>query len=67
MDEPVVPGQGLGPDPRDFDHEGTRTGRYRTAPADAASRISYADFAIAVLDEIDDPRHHRTHLGVEQA
>jgi putative NADH-flavin reductase len=51
----------------DFDHEGTRTGRYRTAPADAASRISYADFAIAVLDEIDDPRHHRIHLGVEQA
>jgi len=51
----------------DFDHDGLRTGDYRVAPADAASRISYADFALAVLDEIDDPRHHRTHVGVEQS
>ncbi|MFI0353955.1 NAD(P)-dependent oxidoreductase [Actinomadura sp. 9N407] len=50
----------------DFDHEGARTGRYRTAPADAASRISYADFAIALVDEIDTPEHHRTHVGVEE-
>ncbi|MET9427403.1 MULTISPECIES: NAD(P)H-binding protein [unclassified Streptomyces] len=49
----------------DFDHGGARTGRYRTAPAEVSSRISYADFAIALLDEIDDPRHHRTHVGVE--
>ena len=49
----------------DFDHDGVRTGRYRTAEADAASRISYADFAVALLDEIDTPKHHRTHLGVE--
>jgi putative NADH-flavin reductase len=49
----------------DFDHGGARTGRYRTAPAEATSRISYADFAMALLDEIDDPQHHRTHLGVE--
>jgi len=49
----------------DFDHDGVRTGRYRTAAADAASRISYADFAVALLDEIDTPKHHRTHLGVE--
>ncbi|ETK34299.1 NAD(P)-dependent oxidoreductase [Microbispora sp. ATCC PTA-5024] len=49
----------------DFDHDGDRTGRYRAAPADADSRISYADFAIALLDEIDEPRHHRVHLGVE--
>ena len=49
----------------DFDHENPdRTGSYRLAPADAALRISYADLAIAVLDEIDDPRHHRTLLGV---
>jgi len=49
----------------DFDHENpARTGSYRLAPADAALRISYADLAIAVLDEIDDPRHHRTLLGV---
>jgi uncharacterized protein len=49
----------------DFDHDGARTGRYRTAAADAASRVSYADFAVALLDEIDTPRHHRTHVGVE--
>ncbi|GAA0361542.1 NAD(P)-dependent oxidoreductase [Microbispora corallina] len=49
----------------DFDHGGDRTGRYRTASAAADSRISYADFAIALLDEIDAPRHHRVHVGVE--
>jgi putative NADH-flavin reductase len=48
----------------DFDHGGPRTGRYRTAPADAAGRVSYADFAIAVLDEIDTPGHHRAHVGI---
>ncbi|MFE3900827.1 NAD(P)-dependent oxidoreductase [Streptomyces sp. NPDC059153] len=51
----------------DFDHEGTRSGRYTTAAVDAAARISYSDFAIALLDEIDAPGHHRTHLGVEGA
>lgn len=49
----------------DFDHGGARSGRVRIAPADAASRISHADFAIALLDEIHTPKHHRTHLGVE--
>lgn len=49
----------------DFDHDGARLGRYRTAPAEATSRVSYADFAIALLDEIDSPTHHRTHVGVE--
>ncbi|MFF8609545.1 NAD(P)-dependent oxidoreductase [Streptomyces sp. NPDC015346] len=49
----------------DFDHSGARTGRYRTAPAEATSRITLADFAIALLDEIDAPRHHRAHIGVE--
>jgi putative NADH-flavin reductase len=48
----------------DFDHGGARTGRYRTAPAEAAGRVSYADFAIALLDEIDTPEHHRTHVGI---
>ncbi|WP_229070952.1 NAD(P)-dependent oxidoreductase [Actinoplanes sp. DH11] len=51
----------------DFDHTGARTGRYRTAPGDAASRITYADLAVALLDEIERPKHHRTHLGVEAA
>lgn len=49
----------------DFEHGGARTGRYRTAAAEAASRVSYADFAVALLDEIDTPKHHRAHLGVE--
>lgn len=51
----------------DFDHGGTPVGRYRLAPADMASRITYADFALALLDEIEDPAHHRTHIGVERA
>lgn len=50
----------------DFDHDGARTGRYRRAAADATSRISYADFAIALLDKIDTPKRHHVHLGVEQ-
>jgi putative NADH-flavin reductase len=49
----------------DFDHHGPRTGRYRTAAAEAASRVSYADFAVALLDEIDAPKHHRVHVGIE--
>ncbi|MFI5750777.1 hypothetical protein ACIBBE_33810 [Streptomyces sp. NPDC051644] len=49
----------------DFDHEGTRSGRYTTATVDAAARVSCSDFAIALLDEIDTPRHHRAHIGVQ--
>ena len=49
----------------DFDHGGPRGGRYRTAPATMDSRISYADLAVALLDEIETPKHHRTHIGVE--
>ncbi|SNR28598.1 NAD(P)-dependent oxidoreductase [Actinomadura mexicana] len=52
----------------DFDHDGTRTGRYRVADhGDPASRITYADFAIALLDEIEAPRHHRTAVSVREA
>ncbi|ABW11320.1 Putative NADH-flavin reductase-like protein [Parafrankia sp. EAN1pec] len=52
----------------DFDHDGARTGRYRVAGhADWASRITYADFAIALLDEIETPRHHRAALVVREA
>jgi putative NADH-flavin reductase len=50
----------------DFDHANPeRTGSYRFAPGDATSRISYADLAIALLDEIDHPKHHHVLLGVE--
>lgn len=44
-----------------------RTGRYRfggeTAP-DAAAHLSYADLAVAVLDEIEAPTLHRTRVSV---
>ncbi|GAB2563668.1 NAD(P)-dependent oxidoreductase [Kribbella endophytica] len=50
----------------DFDHENPeRTGSYRFAPGNATSRISYDDLAIALLDEIDNPKHHGVLLGVE--
>jgi hypothetical protein len=49
---------------------GVRTGQYRVgrdellvAP-DGASYISMEDFAIALLDEIEEPRHRRTRFTV---
>jgi putative NADH-flavin reductase len=42
---------------------GTRTGRFRVGgdqlllDADGRSHISYEDFAVAILDEIEEPRH----------
>ncbi|MFI6454010.1 NAD(P)-dependent oxidoreductase [Streptosporangium amethystogenes] len=47
---------------------GPRTGRYRiggeTVPQSASAHLSYADLAVAVIDEIDTPRHHRTRVSV---
>lgn len=52
----------------DFDHGGARSGHYRLAEhSDPDSRISYADFAIALLDEIEEPRHHRTVASIREA
>ncbi|SCG44532.1 NAD(P)-dependent oxidoreductase [Micromonospora humi] len=52
----------------DFDQGGARTGGYRLAEhGDAASRISYPDFAIALLDEVEDPRHHRSAASIREA
>nr|WP_255751382.1 NAD(P)H-binding protein [Amycolatopsis sp. FU40] len=49
----------------DFDHEGERTGRYEIGGhGDLARKISYADFAVALLDEVENPRHRRVHLAV---
>ena len=49
----------------DFNHADlTRTGAYRLTPADASSLISYADLAIALVDEADRPTHHHTAIGV---
>ena len=49
---------------------GERTGTYRIGgevalfDAEGGSNISGADFALAVLDEIEKPRHHREHIGI---
>jgi putative NADH-flavin reductase len=49
---------------------GQPTGRYRVGGdvllTDAAgkSEISGADYALAFVDEIDQPRHHRTRFSV---
>jgi len=49
---------------------GEPTGRYRVGDDVAlldeqgGSNISGADFALAVVDEIDNPTHHRAHIGV---
>ncbi|MFE3178067.1 NAD(P)-dependent oxidoreductase [Amycolatopsis sp. NPDC059090] len=49
----------------DFDHDGERTGRYEIGEhGDLSVKISYADFAVALLDEVENPRHLRVHLGV---
>ncbi|NMO53757.1 NAD(P)H-binding protein [Actinoplanes sp. TBRC 11911] len=48
-----------------FDHDGTPSGRYRFADhGDMSSLITYADFAVALLDEIEAPRHHRATASV---
>ncbi|WP_375454301.1 NAD(P)-dependent oxidoreductase [uncultured Methylobacterium sp.] len=49
---------------------GERTGHYRVGgdrlltDADGESRISLEDYAVAMLDEIERPRHHRTRFSV---
>jgi uncharacterized protein len=53
----------------DHEHEDARTGRYSFREhGDPAARISYADFAIALLDEIGAPNgvtpHHRVQVAV---
>ncbi|WP_198667216.1 NAD(P)-dependent oxidoreductase [Glycomyces dulcitolivorans] len=49
----------------DFDHDGERTGRFEIREhVDTAARISYADFAIVLLDEAETPTRHRSHLTV---
>ena len=49
---------------------GERTGSYRVGgevalfDAEGGSNISGADFAVAVVDEIETPAHHREHIGI---
>jgi len=53
-----------------FDPEGVRTGEYQSGKdnilvnAKGESYISYADFAIAVLDEIENPKHKNMRFTV---
>ena len=49
---------------------GEPTGSYRVGGDVAlvdetgSSSVSGADFALAVVDEIDEPKHHREHIGI---
>lgn len=49
---------------------GERQGTYRVGgevalfDAGGASQVSGEDFALAVVDEIERPAHHRTHIGI---
>jgi uncharacterized protein len=60
----------LAPPPTILDGEAPRTGRYRIGgnqvlPADdGAAPFSYADLAVALVDEIETPKHHRTLTAV---
>ncbi|MDT3398731.1 NAD(P)H-binding protein [Streptomyces sp. B1866] len=51
--------------PMELVEDGPRTGRYRLYDErlpPGGGRISHADFAVGVLDEVMTPRHHRTQL-----
>ncbi|MEV6592173.1 NAD(P)-dependent oxidoreductase [Streptomyces acidicola] len=48
-----------------FDEESTeRSGQYRVADhGDWTDKITYENFAVVLLDEVEYPAHHRTHLA----
>ncbi|MEU1471639.1 NAD(P)H-binding protein [Streptomyces sp. NPDC005761] len=58
----------IAPPPVMLDHKAPRTGRYRTGGeqvlADGAPSFSYADLAVALIDEIETPKHHRSLTAV---
>lgn len=58
----------IAPPPVMLDDEAPRTGRYRTGGeqvmADGAPSFSYADLAVALIDEIETPKHHRSLTAV---
>ncbi|WP_371629227.1 NAD(P)H-binding protein [Streptomyces sp. NBC_00341] len=58
----------IAPPPVLLDDEAPRIGRYRTGGeqvmADAAPSFSYADLAVALIDEIETPKHHRSLTAV---
>lgn len=58
------------PPPTLLDEEAPRTGRYRVggnrvlADGEGTGLFSYADLAVALVDEIENPRHHRAQIAV---
>jgi len=51
--------------PMTFTVDGPRTGRYRTGGDQVLGEgLSYADFAVALIDEIETPTQHRTRIAV---
>jgi putative NADH-flavin reductase len=57
----------LAPPPVVLDEHAARTGRYRTGGdrlLDGSDAFSYADLAVAVLDQVDRPAHHRALVAV---
>jgi putative NADH-flavin reductase len=60
----------LAPPPIVLDDTAPRTGRYRIGgrqvlpPAGDADSFPYADLAVALIDEIETPKHHRTLVAV---
>lgn len=43
---------------------GTPTGTYQLGPVNPSDELTYEDFALAVVDQIEHPTHHHTQLGV---
>ncbi|MGI8331760.1 NAD(P)-dependent oxidoreductase [Actinomadura scrupuli] len=59
----------VAPPPTVLDDQAPRTGRYRTGgrqvlPAGEGAVFSYADLAVALIDEIETPAHHRALVAV---
>lgn len=57
----------LAPPPALLDEEAERTGLYRIGGQrvlPAAGVLSFADLAVALIDEIETPKHHRTLVAV---
>jgi hypothetical protein len=61
----------VAPPPVFLDEEAERTGDYQTAiddllpsPEDGPSTFSYADLAVALIDEIESPKHHHQLVAV---
>ncbi len=58
----------LAPPPVVLDDDAPRTGRYRTGGgqilAGGDGAFSYADLAVALIDEIETPKHHRALVAV---